>query len=413
LLTLPKARKLARVRSPTKTSPAGKKSQRAGLQLDTLAIHAAQAPDPQTGAIMPAIQLSTTFAQERPGRHRGFEYARTDNPTRRTLEGCAAALEDGRHGIAFASGCAATTAVMQLLRPGDHVVACDDVYGGTFRILDALFTPMGIQVDWVDMTLPENVRRALRPSTRLIWVETPTNPLLKIIDLRTVAAIAKKAGVLMAVDNTFASPMLQRPLQLGAHLCVHSTTKYLNGHADVVGGLIVTSDDALAQQLRYLQNAAGAVPSPFDCYLVLRGLKTLPLRMRRSSETALALARWLEKHPAVERVIYPGLRSHPQHGLAARQMAASGGMLSIVVQGGERAAVRALARVELFACAESLGGVESLIEHPASMTHASIPKPTRRRVGIADGLVRLSIGLEAERDLRADLDQALSRKARP
>jgi cystathionine beta-lyase/cystathionine gamma-synthase len=360
---------------------------------------------------MPAIQLSTTFAQQGPGQHRGFEYSRTDNPTRRTLERCFAALESGQHGIAFASGCAATTAVMQLLRPGDHVVVCDDVYGGTFRILDALFVPMGIAVDWVDMTAAQNVARALRPNTRLIWVETPTNPLLKIVDLRALAAIANKHGIWLAVDNTFASPALQRPLELGAHLSVHSATKYLNGHADVVGGLIATSDEDLARRLHYIQNAAGAVPSPFDCYLVLRGLKTLPLRMRACSETAAELAGWLEKHPAVERVLYPGLRSHPQHRLARRQMAHFGGMISVVVRGGQRAAVRALSRVELLVCAESLGGVESLIEHPASMTHASIPNAVRKQLGIADGLIRLSIGLESQRDLRADLDQALAAKA--
>jgi cystathionine gamma-synthase/cystathionine gamma-lyase len=380
--------------------------------LDTLAIHAAQDPDPQTGAIMPAIQLSTTFAQDGPGKHRGFEYSRTGNPTRSTLERCVAALEGGRHGIAFSSGCAATTALLQLLRPGDHVLACDDVYGGTFRILERLFVPMGITVTWVDMTQARNVERAMSPSTRLIWVETPTNPLLKIVDIAAVAAIARKRGVPVAVDNTFATPVLQRPLELGAQLCVHSTTKYLNGHADVVGGAIVTSDDELAERLRFVQNAAGAVPSPFDCYLVLRGLKTLPVRMRQCSQTAGELAAWLARHPAVERVLYPGLRSHPQHALAARQMALSGGMVTIIVRGGYRAAVRALSRVRLFICAESLGGVESLIEHPASMTHASVPEPVRASLGIAAGLVRLSVGLEHGSDLRADLEQALG-PARP
>jgi cystathionine gamma-lyase len=378
------------------------------LEIDSLAIHAAQAPDPHTGAIMPAIQLSTTFAQAGPGKHRGFEYSRTDNPTRRTLEACVAALEGGAHGIAFGSGCAATTAVMQLLRPGDHVVACDDVYGGTFRIFDKLFSPLGIEVSSIDMTVPRNVERALKPSTRLIWVETPTNPLLKIVDIAALAAIARKHGVPLAVDNTFATPVLQRPLELGAQLVVHSTTKYLNGHADVVGGVIVTNDAELGARLKFVQNAAGAVPSPFDCYLVLRGIKTLPLRMRRCSETAAVLADWLLTQPRVERVLYPGLRSHPQHRLAARQMALPGGMISLVVRGGQRAAVRVLERVQLFVCAESLGGVESLIEHPASMTHASIPARMREQLGIASGLIRLSIGLEAESDLRADLEQALA-----
>jgi cystathionine gamma-lyase len=376
--------------------------------LDTLAVHAAQDPDPHTGAVMPAIQLSTTFAQDGPGKHRGFEYSRTSNPTRLTLERCLAALEGGDHGIAFGSGCAATTAVMQLLRPGDHVVACDDVYGGTYRIFERLFVPMGIEVSWVDMTDPRIVARALRSSTKLVWVETPTNPLLKLIDLAKVTQLAERRGVPVAVDNTFATPVLQRPLELGARLVVHSTTKYLNGHADVVGGAIVTSDAELADRLRFVQNAAGAVPSPIDCYLVLRGLKTLPLRMRRCSETAAELARWLARHPAIERVIYPGLRSHPQHALARRQMALSGGMISAVVRGGLRAAVRALERTRLFVCAESLGGVESLIEHPATMTHASVPRAVRASLGIADGLVRLSVGLEDAGDLRDDLEQALA-----
>jgi cystathionine beta-lyase/cystathionine gamma-synthase len=397
---------------PRATRKRGGRPQGQQAHLDTLAIHAAQDPDPQTGAIMPAIQLSTTFAQDGPGKHRGFEYSRTGNPTRSTLERCVAALEGGRHGVAFSSGCAATTALLQLLRPGDHVLACDDVYGGTFRILERLFVPMGIAVTWVDMTSARNVERAILPSTRLIWVETPTNPLLKIVDIAAVAAIARKRGVPVAVDNTFATPVLQRPLELGAQLCVHSTTKYLNGHADVVGGAIVTSDDELAQRLRFVQNAAGAVPSPFDCYLVLRGLKTLPVRMRQCSQTAGELAAWLARHPAVERVLYPGLRSHPQHGLATRQMALSGGMVSLIVRGGYRAAVRALSRVQLFICAESLGGVESLIEHPASMTHASVPEPVRASLGIAAGLIRLSVGLEHGSDLRADLEQALG-PARP
>jgi cystathionine beta-lyase/cystathionine gamma-synthase len=387
--------------------PTAKERRARKQSLETLAIHAGQPPDPHTGAVMPAIQLSSTFAQDGPGRHRGFEYARTDNPTRRTLESCLAELEGGTHGIAFGSGCAATTAVMQLLRPGDHVVACDDVYGGTFRILDKLFVPMGIAVSWVDMTDPANVERALSPATKLVWVETPTNPLLKIVDLRALARITRRRRLPLAVDNTFATPLLQRPLELGADLCVHSSTKYLNGHADVVSGAIVTSDPELAARLRFLQNAAGAVPSPFDCYLVLRGLKTLPVRMQRCSQTASALARWLSRDPRVRRVLYPGLRSHPQHRLAARQMALPGGMISIVVRGGERAARRLLQRVELFICAESLGGVESLIEHPASMTHASVPARTRAALGIEPGLVRLSIGLEAAADLRADLDQAL------
>jgi cystathionine beta-lyase/cystathionine gamma-synthase len=377
------------------------------LAIDTLAIHAAQPPDPRTGAVMPAIQLSTTYAQRGPGRHQGFEYARTDNPTRRTLEECLAALEAGAHGVAFASGCAATMAIAQLLSPGDHVVCCDDVYGGTFRIFDKLIRPLGIEVSYVDMTVPGAVAAALRPRTRLIWVETPTNPLLKLIDLRAVAAQRRRHPALIAVDNTFATPVLQRPLDFGADLVVHSSTKYLNGHSDVVGGAIVSRDDELRDRLRFVQNAAGAVPSPFDCFLVLRGLKTLPLRVRAASGTAHTLARRLARHPKVDRVLYPGLPSHPQHALSRRQMALPGAMISFVARGGRRAATRLLERLQVFACAESLGGVESLAEHPASMTHASIPAATRARLGIAEGMVRLSVGLEAEADLRADLEQAL------
>jgi cystathionine gamma-synthase/cystathionine gamma-lyase len=376
--------------------------------LDTLAVHAAQQPDPETGAVMPPIHLSTTFAQDGPGQHRGFEYSRTDNPTRRTLEGCIAALEGGRHGIAFASGCAATTTVLQLLSPGDHVVACDDVYGGTHRIIERIFVPAGIRVSWVDMTDLQQVAAAFEDATRLCWLETPTNPLLKVADVEAIARLSRARGVALAVDNTFATPVLQRPLSLGADLVVHSTTKYLNGHADVVGGVVVTSDDALAERLRFLQNAVGAVPSPFDCYMVLRGLKTLPLRMRRHCELAAELAAWLDTQSAVERVFYPGLPSHPQHGLARRQMALPGGMISMVVAGGLEGATRVLQRAELFVCAESLGGVESLIEHPATMTHAAVPASTRDALGIEDGLVRLSVGLEGLSDLRSDLERALS-----
>jgi cystathionine gamma-synthase/cystathionine gamma-lyase len=356
---------------------------------------------------MQAIQLSTTFAQRGPGKHQGFEYSRTDNPTRRALEGCLAALEGGEHGMCFASGCAATTAIAQLLVPGDHIVCCDDVYGGTFRIFDKLIRPLGVEVSFVDMTVPGAVADALRPSTRLIWVETPTNPLLKLVDLRAIAAQRRRHPALLAVDNTFATPVLQRPLGLGADLVVHSTTKYLNGHSDVVGGAIVTRDASLRDRLRFVQNAAGAVPSPFDCFLVLRGLKTLPLRVRAACTSAERLARHLSRHAEVERVLYPGLSSHPQHALARRQMALPGAMISLVVRGGRRGATRLLSRLRLFSCAESLGGVESLAEHPASMTHASVPAAMRARLGIAEGLVRLSIGLEAEADLRADLDHAL------
>jgi cystathionine beta-lyase/cystathionine gamma-synthase len=377
-------------------------------RLETLAIHAGQSPDPTSGAVMPPIVLASTFAQDGPGIHKGFEYARTGNPTRQTLEHCLAALEGARHGIAFGSGCAAMTTLLHTLRPGDHVVACDDVYGGTFRILDKVMAPLGIRTSWVDMTDPRAVAGALEPETKLVWIETPTNPMLKLVDIAAVAAIARGHGAKVVVDNTFATPMLQRPLELGADVVVHSTTKYLNGHSDVVGGVLLTSDDALADRLRFLQNAIGAVPSPFDCFLVLRGVKTLPVRMRGHVENAQAIARWLEAHPQVERVYYPGLPSHPQHALGMRQMSGPGGMISFVVRGGMVASRALLRAVRLFTCAESLGGVESLIELPAVMTHGSVPADARARLGITDGLIRLSVGLEARDDLIADLDAALA-----
>jgi cystathionine beta-lyase/cystathionine gamma-synthase len=382
--------------------------------LDTLAIHAGQAPDPLTGAVMPPIVLSSTFAQDGPGQHKGFEYARSDNPTRRTLEHCLAALEGADHGLAFSSGCGAMTTLLMSLRPGDHVVACDDVYGGTFRLLDKVMKPLGIETSWIDLTDMTRLAPALRAETRLVWLETPTNPMLKLVDIAAAAAVLGGQGAARAklvVDNTFATPMLQRPLALGADVVVHSTTKYLNGHSDVVGGALLTSDPALAERLRFLQNALGAVPSPFDCFLVLRGVKTLPVRMERHARSALQLARYLETHPAVEQVYYPGLARHPQHALAQRQMDAPGGMISFVVRGGLPAARRLLESVKLFVCAESLGGVESLIEHPALMTHGSIPPEIRENLGIVDGLIRLSVGLEAVSDLEADLAQALARSA--
>ena len=377
------------------------------LDLDTLAIHAGQEPDPQTGAVMTPIHLSSTFAQSAPGEHRGFEYSRTDNPTRRTLEHCVAALEGAEHGVAFASGSAASAALLGTLSSGDHVVASDDVYGGTFRLMDKVFAAQGITFTRVDLTKPELARAALRPNTKLLWVETPTNPLLKLIDLVSMAKLCAEHHVSLIVDNTFATPMLQRPLQLGAHVVVHSTTKYLNGHSDVVGGMVLTSDAALAARLRFLQNAIGAVPSPFDCYLVLRGLKTLPVRMRQHCAIAQELARFLESQPGVARVRYPGLPSHTEYQLAQTQMALPGGMISCELVGGWAAARAMLATTRLFVCAESLGGVESLIEHPASMTHASLPVEARRELGIGEGLIRLSVGLESEVDLRADLLQGL------
>ena len=381
------------------------------IQLDTLAIHAGQTPDPGTGAVMPPIVLSSTFAQDGPGVHKGFEYARSDNPTRRTLEHCLAALEGATYGLAVSSGCAAMTTLLHTLRPGDHVVACDDVYGGTFRLLDKVMKPLGIETTWVDLTDMARLAPALRKETRLVWLETPTNPMLKLVDIEAAARVTRGHGAKLVVDNTFATPVLQQPLGLGADVVVHSTTKYLNGHSDVVGGALLTSDDALHTQLRFLQNAMGAVPSPFDCFLVLRGVKTLPVRMERHCRTASELASYLSAHEGVERVYYPGLSAHPQHTLAKQQMAAPGGMISFVVRGGLPAARRLLAAVKIFVCAESLGGVESLIEHPALMTHGSIPADIRAGLGIGDGLIRISVGLEAERDLRDDLAQALAAAA--
>lgn len=372
--------------------------------LDTLAIHAGQEPDPMTGAVMTPIVLASTFAQDGPGHHKGFEYARTDNPTRKALEGCIAALEGGKHGLAFASGCAAMTTLMHVLGPGDHVVASDDLYGGSFRILDKVMKPLGVSFDQIDLTQPELLAATLRPTTKMVWLESPTNPMLKIVDIAQVAEVCRARGIPLCVDNTFATPMLQRPLTLGATVVVHSTTKYLNGHSDVVGGALVTSDDALAQRLRFLQNAMGAVPGPFDCYLVLRGLKTLPVRMERHVKSARSIAARLASHPQVEKVYYPGLPSHPGFAVAEAQMRGPGGMISFVVKGGEPAARALLETVGVFVCAESLGGVESLIELPAVMTHGSIPKAQREALGIADGLIRISVGLEAEDDLWEDLE---------
>ena len=375
--------------------------------LDTLAIHAGQAPDPGSGAVMPPIVLASTFAQESPGKHRGYEYSRSGNPTRKALEECVAALEGGRHGFAFASGLAATTTVLHTLKPGDHLLCGDDLYGGTFRLFDKVMGPMGMTASYVDMRDLDAVRAGFRPNTRLVWMETPTNPLLKIFDIAAVAELARAKGVPLAVDNTFATPILQRPLELGATLVVHSTTKYLNGHSDVVGGAAVTSDAELGERLLFLQNAIGAVPSPFDCYMVLRGLKTLGVRMRAHVASASLLAERLRAHSKVKRVLYPGLADHPGYELAQRQMRAPGGMIAVEIAGGLEPARRMLERLEIFTCAESLGGVESLAEHPAIMTHASIPAEVRATLGIGDGLVRLSVGLEDREDLWNDLSSAL------
>ena len=385
----------------------------AGVSLDTLCIHAGQAPDPSSGAVMTPIVLSSTFAQDGPGVYKNYDYSRAGNPTRTALEGCLAALEGANHAIAFGSGCAATTTMLLTLKSGDHVLVGDDVYGGTFRIFDKVMKQFGVDATFLDMTEPARVREALRPTTRLVWMETPSNPMLKIFDIAAIAEIARKAGAHLAVDNTFATPMLQQPLALGATLSVHSMTKYLNGHSDVVGGAIMTSDEALAEKLHFLQKSVGGVPSPFDCYLVLRGLKTLAVRMKRHVESAKVIGEWLASRDQVKRVIYPGLASHSGHQLAGRQMNGPGGMISFDLAGGLSASTAFLKALEVFACAESLGGVESLAEHPAIMTHASVPAEARRALGIGDGLIRLSIGLEDAGDLRGDLERGFlaARKA--
>ena len=382
----------------------------AGHGLGTRAIHAGQAPDPSTGAVMTPIYATSTYVQASPGVHQGFEYSRSHNPTRFAYERCVAALEGGTRGFAFASGLAATSTVLELLDSGSHVVAMDDLYGGSYRLFERVRRrSAGLDFSFVDLTDPATLEAAIRPETRMVWVETPTNPLLKIVDLAASSAIAKKHGLVMVVDNTFASPMLQRPLEHGADIVMHSATKYLNGHSDIVGGILVVGDNAeLAEQVAFLQNSIGGVQGPFDSFLALRGLKTLHLRRRAHCDNAMALARWLETHPAVERVIYPGLASHPHHALAARQMDGFGGMLSIVLKGGFEAAKRFCERTELFALAESLGGVESLVNHPAVMTHASVPVERRAALGIGDDLVRLSVGVEDPGDLQRDLESALA-----
>ncbi len=381
------------------------------MKLDTLVIHAGQHPDPVHGAVMTPIVLSSTFAQDGPGAHKGFDYSRSGNPTRDTLEACAAALEGAAHAMAFSSGCAATATLLHTLRPGDHVVCGDDVYGGTFRILDKVMRPMGLASTLVDMSDLGRFEAALTPATRMVWLETPSNPMLKVFDIAGVCAIARARGVPVVVDNTFATPVLQRPLELGAAAVVHSSTKYLNGHSDVVGGLVMTSDPGLAERVRFLQNAMGAVPSPFDCFLVLRGLKTLVVRVERHCQSAGRLAPWLEGLADVARVYYPGLDSHPQHAVAKRQMRGAGGMISFVLKPGADGDTlgrsrRFLKALQVFTCAESLGGVESLIELPAVMTHASIPAEARAALGIDDGLIRISVGIEALDDLQADLARA-------
>jgi cystathionine gamma-lyase len=384
------------------------KSHSKRLGLGTRAIHAGQSPDPTTGAIMTPIYATSTYVQASPGKHKGYEYSRTQNPTRAAYEGCVAALEGGVAGFAFGSGLAAAATVLDLLDSGSHVIAMDDLYGGTYRLFERVRRrSAGLDFSFVDLNDAQALKAALKPNTRMIWAETPTNPMLKLVDLAKVAAFAKKHGLILVVDNTFCSPMLQRPLEYGADLVVHSATKYLNGHSDMVGGVVVAGTKDLAQQMAFLQNAVGAVSGPFDAFLAMRGLKTLHLRMRAHCESALELASWLEKQAAIAKVIYPGLKSHPQHALAKKQMDGFGGIISIELKGGLKKARRMLERCHLFALAESLGGVESLIEHPAIMTHASVPPATRKRLGISDGLVRLSVGVEDIRDLREELQEVL------
>ena len=379
------------------------------MKFGTKAIHAGQKPDPVTGAIMTPIYQTSTFVQSAPGEHRGYEYARTGNPTRAALEANLAALEDGEFGLCFASGMGAMDAVVRLLGAGDHVVAGDDLYGGTYRLFTKVFSRFGMEFSFVDMAETSGLERVINPATRLVWLETPTNPLLKVMDIAALAEIAKASGALVVVDNTFATPYLQQPLALGADIVVHSLTKYLGGHSDVIGGAVITGNPELAEKLAFLQNAVGAVPGPQDCFLVLRGLKTLHVRMERHCENALRVARYLQDNPRVGQVYYPGLPEHPQHELAARQMPGFGGMISFELADDSLGrAVKFCAATRVFSLAESLGGVESLVEHPAIMTHASIPRDVRESYGLRDSLIRLSVGIEDIEDLLEDLEQALA-----
>jgi cystathionine beta-lyase/cystathionine gamma-synthase len=379
------------------------------LGFDTLAVHAGQSPDPATGAVMTPVYLTSTYAQEWPEKHKGYDYARTVHPTREALQKNLAALEGAKFGLCFASGMAATSTVIQALSSGDHVVCGNDLYGGTYRVFTKVFARFGVKFSFVDTTDLKAVEAAFTPETKLVWIETPSNPLLKITDIRALAKLAHDRKAKLAVDNTFASPALQRPLALGADLVVHSTTKYLGGHSDVVGGAILTSDEALHKELKFLQNAVGAVPGPLDCFLVLRGTKTLPLRVARHDENAMKVAKHLLSHPEVAKVHYPGLPTHPGHELAKSQMKGFGGMISFELKGDLERAKRMISSCEVFTLAESLGGVESLIGHPASMTHGSIPREERLKAGLADGLIRLSVGVEDPADLIADLDRAITR----
>jgi cystathionine gamma-lyase len=376
---------------------------------ETRAIHAGQAPDPTTGAIMTPIYLTSTYVQASPGVHKGYEYSRTGNPTRKAYEDCLANLESGRFGFAFASGCAASTTILHALKAGDHVIACDDMYGGSFRLMDKVIRHNGIDFSFVDLTKVENFKAAIRPNTKMVWIETPTNPTLKLVDIRKISAEARAKNIMSVVDNTFMSPYFQRPLELGADVVLHSTTKYINGHSDIVGGALVVNDEELANKIAFLSNSMGGICSSFDAFISMRSLKTLALRMRQHDTSGRAIAAMLAKHPKVEKVVYPGLESHPQHALAREQMSGFGGMITFYTKGGMNESRRFLESVRVFSLAESLGGVESLIEHPAIMTHASVPPENRKALGIHDSMVRLSVGVENIEDLLRDLNDALGK----
>jgi cystathionine beta-lyase/cystathionine gamma-synthase len=379
------------------------------MKFETKAIHDGQESDPATGSVTVPVYQTSTYEQDAIGKPRGYEYSRTGNPTRHALETALASLEVGQYGLAFASGVAATTAVLQTLKPGDHVVAGNDIYGGTYRLLEHVLRPWGLETDYAEIANPDAFKAAFKPRTKLIWIETPTNPLLKLADIKALAGLAHERGILLAVDNTFATPYFQRPLELGADVVVHSTTKYLGGHSDVIGGAVITNSEELYREIKFYQNAAGAVPGPWDCWLVLRGLRTLHVRMREHERIALRLAQKLEKHPAISKVYYPGLSSHRQHELARRQMSGFGGMISIELAGGTEVVEKFFARLKIFMLAESLGGVESLACYPPKMTHASLAPSERARRGINDNLIRLSVGLENADDLEEDLIQALEK----
>ncbi|MFH1892543.1 MAG: cystathionine gamma-synthase [Candidatus Zixiibacteriota bacterium] len=377
-------------------------------RFETRAIHAGQSPDPSTGAITTPIFQTSTYVQEGVGGHKGYEYSRTDNPTRTALQECLASLENAKYGLSFASGMSTISTIMNLLKAGDHVVSSDDVYGGTYRIFEQVFRNYDLKYDYVNTSNLSEIESAIKPETKMVWVETPTNPLLKITDLKGAAEICRKHNLISCVDNTFGTPYFQKPLDYGIDIVMHSVTKFLGGHADTVGGALMTSNDKLYDRLKFCQNAVGAIPGPFDCWLVLRGVKTLAVRMERHAQNAGQIANWLEAHPKVRKVIYPGLESHPGHEIAKKQMTGFGGLISFEIDGSQADAVKFLDNVKLFALAESLGGVESLIEHPGLMTHASIPAEVRHEKGLSDNLIRISVGIEHVDDLIADLDDALA-----